>query len=177
MHICLYLSICLSIYIYINIYIYIYIYIWIYIYIYHNLKFRISLRSFPWWSSSYVKLEVVKCIVLVYSYFWVNILPCINIEHSCYMIYYVLIYIYIYTYIYTSTYIYIYINTYIYIYIYIYKFTTKCHSQSTSSSEWREPEPGNAFSTLCWQTNPQPWHRVLKLASLPINPKAKGIEQ
>ena len=35
---------------------------------------------------------------------------------------------------------YIYVYVYIYlinIYIYIYKFTSKCHSQTTPSSEWR----------------------------------------
>ena len=30
--------------------------------------------------------------------------------------------------------------------------------------------------TLCWQENPQLWNKVLKPPSLPINPKAKGIE-
>ena len=49
-----------------------------------------------------------------------------------------------------------------YIYIYIYKFTSECHSQTTPSSEWRQPGPGNVFITLCWQANPQLWHRVLK---------------
>ena len=47
-------------------------------------------------------------------------------------------------------YIYIYIHTYIYIYIYtyiyIYKFTSGCHSQTTPSSERRQPGPGNVFS-------------------------------
>ena len=67
--------------------------------------------------------------------------------------------IYIYIYIYISmlyvyslyilhVYInYIYIYIYTYTYIYIYKFTSKCYSQTTSSSERRSPRPGNVFST------------------------------
>ena len=34
------------------------------------------------------------------------------------------------------------------IYIY-YRFTRKCHSQTTPSSEWKQPGPGNLFSTAC----------------------------
>ena len=79
------------------------------------------------------------------------------------------IYIYIYGYIYMDIYI-------LYIYIYIYKFTSKCHRRTTPSQEWRQPEPGNGFSTLCLQANPQLGYRVLKPPSLPINPKFKGIE-
>ena len=59
---------------------------------------------------------------------------------------------------------------------YIYKFTSKCHSQTTPSSERRWPGPRNVFSTLCWQANPQLGHRVLKPPSLPINTRVKGIE-
>ena len=65
---------------------------------------------------------------------------------------------------------------YIYIYIYICKFTSKCHSQTTPSLEWRSPGPENVFSTLCWQANPQLWERMFKPPSLPINPKVKRIE-
>ena len=45
-----------------------------------------------------------------------------------------------------NIYIYIYI-LYIYI-IYIHKCTSKCHSLTTPSSEWRQPGPGNVFRTL-----------------------------
>ena len=47
----------------------------------------------------------------------------------------------------------------------IYKLTRKRNSQTTPSLGHR---PGNIFSTLCWQANPQLWHRVLKSQSLPI---------
>ena len=33
------------------------------------------------------------------------------------------------------------------------------YSQTTPSSERRKPAPGNVFSTLCWQANPQLWHK------------------
>ena len=66
---------------------------------------------------------------------------------------------------------------FIYIYIYIYyKFTSECHSQTTPSSEQRQLGPGNVFSSLCWQANPQLWHRVHKPPSLSINSEVKGIQ-
>ena len=56
----------------------------------------------------------------------------------------------------------------------IYKFTNKSHSQSTPCSEGRYPRPGNVFSTLKQTCNYDT--RVLKLLSLPINTKVKGVE-
>ena len=46
---------------------------------------------FTWWLQTYMKL-VVKYIVFIYSYSWINILLCLIIEHSRYMTYYSLIY-------------------------------------------------------------------------------------
>ena len=56
----------------------------------------------------------------------------------------------------------------------ICKLTSKWHSQTTSSSEPRQPGAGNVFTTLCWQPNAQLWHRVLKPPSVPINPKLRS---
>ena len=69
---------------------------------------------------------------------------------------YICIYIYIYIYIYIS----------VYVYIYTYKFTSKCHNQTTPSSERREPGPLNVFNNICWQAIPQLRYRVLKPPSL-----------
>ena len=53
-----------------------------------------------------------------------------------YIVYYIYIYIQLY----------IYANLYVYVFAYIFKFTSKCYSQSTPSSAWRQPRPGNASS-------------------------------
>ena len=58
----------------------------------------------------------------------------------------------------------------------IYKFNSEWHGQTTPSWEQNEAGPGCIFSNFCWQANPQLWHRVFKLPSLPINPKIEGIE-
>ena len=82
-----------------------------------------------------------------------------------YIVLYIYI-IYIYLYIVICMYICGYMVIYIYIYIYIYSYmyihtyaklpvTSKCQSQNTPSSERRLPRPGNVFSTLCLQANPQ----------------------
>ena len=77
--------------------------------------------------------------------------------------------------------IYIYIYVYIYIHIYIYKFILyiNIYTNLPVYGIVRLPHPrsrhsqGNIFSTLCWQTNPQLWHRILKPPSLSINLKVK----
>ena len=56
----------------------------------------------------------------------------------------------------------------------IYKLTSQWHGETTLSLKWRKPASGSVFSTLCWRGNTQLWHRVLKLPSLPINPKLRS---
>ena len=80
--------------------------------------------------------ELYKVYIHIYTYIYIYI-----------YIYNIYIYIYtpynhIYNCIYLSVSIYLYICIIcicmcVYIYIYIYKFTSKCHSQTTPSSEWR----------------------------------------
>ena len=76
--------------------------------------------------------------------------------------------------------LYIYIYIYIYSYMYIHTYaklpvTSKCQSQNTPSSERRLPRPGNVFSTLCLQANPQLWQRVLKPPSPLSIVSSKGL--
>ena len=59
---------------------------------------------------------------------------------------------------------------------YIQNITSKCHSQTNLSLQWRWPGPEKVFSTLYWQANLQLWRRVHKIPSIPINSHAKEIE-
>ena len=109
--------------------------------------------------------------IVVYMYIYIYI-----------YIYYIYIFIYSYMYVYMWLYGYIYIYIYIYIYSYMYihtyaklPVTSKCQSQNTPSSERRLPRPGNVFSTLCLQANPQLWQRVLKPPSPLSIVSSKGL--
>ena len=88
----------------------------IYIYIYNKTILYYSL--FTWWSQTFVKLEVVKYIVFIYSYSWINMF-----NHWTLSLYDLslidILYIYIYIIYYIILLYYIIYIIYIYIYIYI----------------------------------------------------------
>ena len=108
--------------------------------------------------------------------FTLLILTLCHINVSYIYIIFIILYLYI-LYLYLSIYIY----KYVYIYIYIYTnlpmdtIVRLPHPRSGDRQEIID-RSGNVFSTLWWHANPQLWPRVLKPPSVPINPKAKGIE-